>query len=79
MAAVLETATMLAFGAAEGWVVAACGVAAPSFFRDQMQFNNFGIMKMFLTAVGSSMVAQSVMSWFYPKQFDVSRFYTYLQ
>eukprot|EP00961_Rhodomonas_salina_P258671 3495322-Rhodomonas_salina.1 len=79
MSLVFETATMLAFGALEGFVMAMSGIPSPQFFRDQMVFTNFGIMKFFLTAVGSSMVAQSVMSWFYPKQFDVSRFYTYLQ
>ena len=70
--------TMLAivFGMAEGAVFASSAAVAPVFFREQMRFESFAIMKLFLSGVGASMVAQAVLSVAAPRYFDQSRFYT---
>lgn len=66
----------LGLGFVEGAVFAMSGVIAPGFFREQMRLESFTIMKLFLSACGSSMATQSILSYFAPAQFEKSRFYT---
>lgn len=57
----LGTAAIIGFGMLEGYAFTAAGLASPTAMKDQMSFTGFSILKMFLSALGSSMVAQSVM------------------
>jgi uncharacterized membrane protein YedE/YeeE len=73
MTGVLGSATLIAFGAAEGYAFFRTGMASPSALHDQMQFKSMIVMKLFLSAVGTSMLAQALMSKVDPKAFAASR------
>lgn len=60
-ATVLGTAAIFGFGMLEGVAFAAAGLASPTAMKEQMNFKGFAILKMFLSALGSSMVAQSLL------------------
>lgn len=79
MSDVLKGASMIAFGALEGYAFSRVGMLNPQAMEDQMLFNGFMIMKLFLSAVGCSMLFQAVMSIISPKEFEASRFYRMYQ
>lgn len=60
-ATVLGTAAIVGFGMLEGVAFTAAGLASPIAMKEQMTFKGFAILKMFLSALGSSMVAQSLL------------------
>ena len=74
-AAALRGAALVAFGTAEGYLFAHCGLFAPASFTRQMRFENFLLMKVFLTGVGTSMLAQALMAALHVKKFEKSRCY----
>eukprot|EP00760_Papus_ankaliazontas_P013575 PhM_4_TR15822/c0_g1_i1/m.22142 len=69
-------AALLALGTLEGYAFIASGMFPPAVILDQMKFRRFVVMKLFLSAVGSSMVFQSIMSKISKEDFEKSRFYT---
>ena len=77
MSDVFKAGVLATFGLVEGYAFAKSGIVTPQMFRDQMTFESMGIMKLFLSAVGCSMVFQSIMAWVMPTKFEPSRFYTY--
>ena len=69
-------AAVLTFlGTFEGYAFYRCGMYAPAALFGQMNFQRFIVMKVFFSAVGSSMITQSIMSVTHPKEFEASRFY----
>lgn len=74
-ATVIGTATIVGFGMLEGFAFAAAGLASPVAMKEQMGFKGFAVLKMFLSALGSSMVAQSVMNMS-GSTFDKTRHYS---
>eukprot|EP00760_Papus_ankaliazontas_P034235 PhM_4_TR7063/c0_g1_i1/m.35637 len=73
--AVLGGAMMVLLGFGEGIAMHASGVTSPLSIRGQMVFRVWVVLKMFLSAVASSMVFQSIYSLHHPKTFDKTRFY----
>lgn len=73
MSDVLTAATLVALGASEGFAFATCGMSYPSVFRGQMNFSRNILIQLFLSAVGSSMIAQGLLSKFFPEKFAASR------
>ena len=61
-AQIFNSGVLLAFGALEGYAIVVSGLGNPQSFRDQMEFKNFLLMKVFLSGVGASMLAQSGLS-----------------
>ena len=75
----MELAKLLVLGACgtlEGYAFVLTGVISPQAFRDQMEFKSFIIMKLFLSAVGTSMVVQGLYSFINPKMYDETRKYS---
>ena len=62
-------------GLFEGYFFSHSGMFAPATFTRQFRLENFLILKMFVSAVGTSMIAQSAMSAFHFAQFEKSRAY----
>ena len=75
MLGLLLAVGLVVFGVAEGYAFAKAGLFAPRAFEGQMLFESWILMKIFMSAVGSSMVVQSVMSRLSPQAFAASRFY----
>ena len=73
MKEVFTGAALVAFGMLEGYSFLKCGMVSPQAVIDQMSFKSMIVMKLFVSAVGTSMVAQSAMDYLYPKQFAASR------
>eukprot|EP00591_Stephanopyxis_turris_P011175 CAMPEP_0195517900 /NCGR_PEP_ID=MMETSP0794_2-20130614/11812_1 /TAXON_ID=515487 /ORGANISM="Stephanopyxis turris, Strain CCMP 815" /LENGTH=349 /DNA_ID=CAMNT_0040646777 /DNA_START=81 /DNA_END=1130 /DNA_ORIENTATION=- len=73
MGNIFSAAVLTCFGALEGYAMALSGIPSPHFFRGQMTFKSFAIMKFFLGGVGSSMVAQGAMSAISPDRFEATR------
>eukprot|EP00759_Apiculatamorpha_spiralis_P017711 PhF_6_TR23819/c0_g1_i1/m.33363 len=72
---VVGAAALTFLGVFEGYAFYACGMYAPKALHDQMQFKRFIVMKVFFSAVGSSMLAQSILSKVSPATFEGSRSY----
>ena len=68
-------ATLTFLGLFEGYAFYRCGMYAPVVLESQMRFQKFIVMKVFFSAVGSSMIAQSIMSKTNSQEFEVSRYY----
>lgn len=68
-------AAVIAFGALEGYAFGWSGMTAPQAVYDQMLFRSWVVMKLFLSAVGSSMVCQALLSKYDFKVWHESRFY----
>ena len=68
-----QLAGVVAFGTLEGYAFFKCGLVAPAALRDQMEFKSMIVMKLFISAVGASMVTQSVMARIWRKRFEASR------
>lgn len=64
------------FGIAEGFAFAKVGIASPQVFRDGMEFKSFMLMKLFISAVGFSMLGQSLFSLIDKAGFEKSRSYS---
>jgi hypothetical protein len=64
-----------AVGLVEGFVVTKSLVPYPKVLADQFVFQNCIVLKMFMSAVGFSMLAQSAMASLSPEHFTKSRFY----
>ena len=62
-----------ACGTLEGYAFVKTGIVSPQAFRDQMEFKSFIIMKLFFSAVGSSMLTQSALSMYDSKLFNDTR------
>ena len=62
-------------GLPEGYFFAHSGLYAPATFTRQMRFENFILLKIFVSGVGTSMLAQALMAAFHVKQFEKSRSY----
>lgn len=71
-----SSAALGMFGAAEGAAFVLCGIGNPQAFRDQMEFKNFLLMKVFLAGVGSSMLSQSILSMMGVSKMDKTRSYS---
>jgi hypothetical protein len=69
----LTASAFVAFGALEGYAFFKSGMVAPSAIIDQMAFRSMIVMKLFVSAVGTSMVAQSAMEALAPAKFAASR------
>jgi len=65
--------TWVLAGLVEGFVIAKTLVSYPKVLADQFVFRNFIVLKMFMSAVGSSMLAQSMMATCMPERFGKSR------
>ncbi len=72
----LKAAAIVGFGALEGFWFYRCGILVPDAILRQMQFRSFVVLKVFLTAVGTSMLAQSVESIQDPDAFNKTRKYS---
>ena len=59
---ITEIALLVAFGAAEGYAMYESRLTHPTVLRSQMTFHSFVVMKMFLSALGTSMVTQAAFS-----------------
>ena len=75
MSDVLHAAAMIAFGSIEGYCFALSGLAQPSSFRMQMVFSKNILLKVFVAAVGSSMLFQAIFAAVASKQFHDTRNY----
>lgn len=73
MSDVLSAAVLVALGVSEGYAFATCGMTYPSVFRGQMDFSRNVLIQLFLSAVGSSMITQGVLSKVAPEKFAASR------
>lgn len=67
---------IFAFGTLEGYWFYRSGLLMPDAISKQMKFESFIVLKLFLAAVGSSMVAQSIWTLFNPSAFDKTRKYS---
>eukprot|EP01062_Namystynia_karyoxenos_P016902 TRINITY_DN16222_c0_g1_i1.p1 TRINITY_DN16222_c0_g1~~TRINITY_DN16222_c0_g1_i1.p1 ORF type:complete len:372 (+),score=96.20 TRINITY_DN16222_c0_g1_i1:100-1116(+) len=75
MANIAQAGVLAACGALEGYAFHRAGVTVPEVLADQMLFRRMVVMKIFMSAMGTSMVTQSVMRTVSPATFDKSRFY----
>ena len=66
---------LVAGGVTEGLALYATGILPQRAIRSQMTFASMIVMKMFLSALGTSMVVQSVMDWVAPERFKATRQY----
>eukprot|EP01062_Namystynia_karyoxenos_P070372 TRINITY_DN65741_c0_g1_i1.p2 TRINITY_DN65741_c0_g1~~TRINITY_DN65741_c0_g1_i1.p2 ORF type:complete len:389 (+),score=101.16 TRINITY_DN65741_c0_g1_i1:107-1273(+) len=73
----LRIGALIALGILEGFVLERSHVPAPEVIYDQMIFRRMAVMKLFLTALGASMLCQAGMSLWNKEQFEQSRFYRY--
>lgn len=73
----LRAALLVCFGALEGYAFATSGMTYPSTFRSQMVFSKQILLQLFLSAVGSSMVAQGIFSLLHLEKFENSRGWKY--
>ena len=62
MSEIYKGVVFVTLGVAEGYVFYKVGLLEPQAVIEQMKFGSFIVMKLFLSAVGTSMVAQSLMS-----------------
>lgn len=76
MSELLKGVAFVVFGVAEGYVFFKTGLLNPQAVMDQMKFSSFIVMKLFLSAVGTSMVAQSLMSVVAKDAFEKTRKYS---
>jgi hypothetical protein len=76
MTDLLKGVAFVVFGVAEGYVFLKAGILNPQAVMDQMKFSSFIVMKLFLSAVGTSMLAQSLMSVVSKDAFDKTRKYS---
>lgn len=75
MSDVAKAVTVVALGALEGYAFARVGLLNPIAMEQQMGFKSFMVLKLFVSAMGTSMLAQSAMSVVAPEKFDKSRYY----
>lgn len=69
-------AALLVMGFIQHFAFAASGVQSPHAMREQMIFRRWLILKLFLSAVGASLLFQSLYClWGKSKEFDETRFY----
>lgn len=73
MRQLLTGVALIAFGALEGYAFFRCGMCSPQALLQQMGFQSMIVMKLFMSAVGTSMMAQSVMDYLSPAKFATSR------
>eukprot|EP00760_Papus_ankaliazontas_P034902 PhM_4_TR7542/c0_g1_i1/m.40450 len=66
---------LVAFGFAEGIGMEASGLTSPIAIRGQMMFKLFVVLKLFIAAVGTSMIVQAVYALRSPDAFDGTRHY----
>mmetsp|Transcript_9049 Transcript_9049/g.19437 ORF Transcript_9049/g.19437 Transcript_9049/m.19437 type:complete len:340 (-) Transcript_9049:21-1040(-) len=76
MSDLMKGVAFVVFGVAEGYVFFKTGLLNPQAVMDQMKFSSFIVMKLFLSAVGTSMVAQSIMSVVAKDEFEKTRKYS---
>lgn len=75
MSAIVQGLFLIGLGCLEGYTFSRVGMLPPQVMDDQMVFRSFIIMKLFISAVGASMLFQGIMSLITPDQFFKSRFY----
>jgi len=73
MSSLLTGTLLAAFGTLEGYAFFRSGMVSPAAVVDQMSFNSMIVMKLFVSAVGSSMIAQGILDLVAPEQFAKSR------
>eukprot|EP01065_Artemidia_motanka_P007971 TRINITY_DN1398_c1_g2_i1.p1 TRINITY_DN1398_c1_g2~~TRINITY_DN1398_c1_g2_i1.p1 ORF type:complete len:352 (+),score=116.97 TRINITY_DN1398_c1_g2_i1:98-1057(+) len=61
----------------EGYAFHMSGVTSPEVLADQMLFRRMVVMKIFLSAMGSSMLAQAALRSYKNRLFDQTRFYAH--
>jgi hypothetical protein len=76
MSDIPKVVAMALLGITEGYAFGKVGIAFPQAFRDQFEFKSFLLMKLFFSAVGFSMVGQSLFSLVDSKRFNQSRLYS---
>jgi uncharacterized membrane protein YedE/YeeE len=64
---------LIGFGALEGLAFYRAGIYNPEAVHSQMQFRTMSMMKLFVAAVGASMVGQAVLNVFRPSAFEATR------
>lgn len=68
-----RAALIVAFGATEGYALHASGITAPVAVRGQMVFDAWVVMKMFMGAVGASLLTQVALSMYSKDAFERTR------
>uniref|UniRef100_A0A0G4HJ53 Uncharacterized protein n=1 Tax=Chromera velia CCMP2878 TaxID=1169474 RepID=A0A0G4HJ53_9ALVE len=72
---VMKGVALVGFGALEGYAFTRTGILDPQAMRQQMLFKSMIIMKLFLSAVGASLLFQTPMSFIDKKHFAATRGY----
>jgi hypothetical protein len=73
MSNLLTGVVIAAFGISEGYAFFRTGMTDPSAIQDQMSFRSMIVMKLFISAVGTSMLVQAAMDFLHPARFKQSR------
>lgn len=72
---ILGALALIFFATLEGYAMTKSGIESPHFFRSQMVFTSFAILKFFLGCMGSSLFFQGLMRTFAPDRFDSTRMF----